>query len=135
MGAKGARVAAPRPEGKGGDESGGFSRKRFFSSPIEHRRPTTSGPDRYSKRVATALSSPRCLLACKLCFVGQGEVEEVKYKRVRAPCQGLAGATTGKNDRHLGERGRSDVFRVVDRWLGKKGREVLLSVRASARYR
>lgn len=68
MGAKGARVAAPRPEGKGGDESGGFSRKRFFSSPIEHRRPTTSGPDRYSKRVATALSSPRCVLACKLCL-------------------------------------------------------------------
>lgn len=48
-------------------------------------------------------------------------MEEVKYKRVRAPCQGLASATTGKNDRHLGERGRSDVFRVVDRWLGKKG--------------
>lgn len=48
-------------------------------------------------------------------------MEEVKYKRVRAPCQGLAGATTGKNDRHLGERGRSDVFRVLDRWLGKKG--------------
>lgn len=135
MGAKGARVAAPRPEGKGGDESGGFSRKRFFSSPIEHRRPTTSGPDRYSKRVATALSSPRCVLACKLCLSGKEKWKKLSTRECARLVKVLRAPRLEKTIDTSASVVGPTFFESSIVGSVKKGREVLLSVRASARYR
>lgn len=135
MGAKGARVAAPRPEGKGGDESGGFSRKRFFSSPIEHRRPTTSGPDRYSKRVATALSSPRCVLACKLCLSGKEKWKKLSTRECARLVKVLRAPRLEKTIDTSASVVGPTFFESSIVGSVKKGRKVLLSVRASARYR